>query len=82
MAMIKRINSLLLLIASLTLLPSCGGRDDYKLDVTVEGLGTQSVSLYFYTRDGLRTISIPVVDGHLEYTSSSQNPVLIELRVG
>lgn len=78
-------NSALGLLASAILglmATACSGRDNFKLEVEVDGLGTQSINLYFYTRAGLKSVSIPAVDGRMEYTSSSKEPVLIELTTG
>lgn len=68
-------------LASLVM-PGCGNNETYKLTANIEGLGTQNVSLYFYTRSGLQSVSIPAIDGVLEYTGSSKEPVLIELITG
>ena len=57
----------------------CGGSDGLKITVDIDGLGTQNVNLSYYTRSGLRIVSIPVVDGHLEYSYVSEEPLLIEL---
>lgn len=66
----------------LSLMASCGGRENLKITADIDGLGTQNVNLTYYTRSGLKTVSIPVVDGHLEYSYVSDEPLLIELTTG
>lgn len=61
------------------ILASCSKHDYLKLKVNIDGLGTQSVYLTYFTRAGLRTVSMPVVDDYFEYTYVSEKPILFEL---
>ncbi|MBD5214110.1 MAG: hypothetical protein HDS75_04725 [Bacteroidales bacterium] len=57
---------------------SCGSSDSLEITVDIDGLGTQNVNLSYYTRSGFKTVSIPVIDGHLEYSYVSEETLLIE----
>lgn len=74
MKLIRLFSIFLLAIISV----ACGDTESYTLDITIEGLGTRNVNLYIYTRGGLKTVSIPAVDGKLTYKSGSKEPVLVE----
>ena len=66
-----------LCIASLA--TSCGGKKPYRIDGTVEGLGTQNITAIYHDGTSLRTMTTNAVNSTFHIEGSSEQPVIIEL---
>lgn len=58
---------------------ACGGKKPYKIDGTVEGLGTQNVTAVFYDGQCIREITTNAVNSKFHIEGNAEQPVVMEL---
>lgn len=56
----------------------CGGKKPYRIDGTIEGLGTQNVTAIYHDGAALREVSTNAVNSVFHLEGMSQQPVVIE----
>ncbi len=56
----------------------CGGKKPYRIDGTIEGLGTQNVTAIYHDGTALREVSTNAVNSVFHLEGMSQQPVVIE----
>lgn len=66
-------------VCALLLTTGCGGKKSYKIDGTVEGLGTQNLTVIYHDGNALREFTTNAVDSKFHIEGMSDEPVAIEL---
>lgn len=69
----------LLAICSLILTTGCGGKKPYRIDGTVEGLGTQNLTVIYHDGNALKVFTTNAVDSKFHIEGMADEPVAIEL---
>lgn len=67
-----------LAIVLLFVAASCGGKKSYKIEGTVEGLGTQNITVIYYDGEALRQTTTTAVDSKFQLEGSVPQPVVME----
>lgn len=70
---------ILLLPAFCIVLLGCGGKKPYRIDGTIEGLGTQNVTAIYHDGTSLKSVTTNAVNSAFHIEGSSEQPVIIEL---
>lgn len=70
---------ILLLPAFCIVLLGCGGKKPYRIDGTIEGLGTQNVTAIYHDGTSLKSVTTNAVNSAFHIEGSSEEPVIIEL---
>lgn len=68
--------SVMLTVVALT---ACGGKKPYKIDGTVEGLGTQNVTAIYHDGTSLKEVTTNAVNSEFHIEGRAEQPVVIEL---
>ncbi|MCM1021331.1 MAG: DUF4369 domain-containing protein [Muribaculum sp.] len=76
--MLSRIKIALAALTSL-LLAACGDDSQFRIEGTVEGLGTRSITLTYVDGNNLRQITMVAIDGKFSLTGTSKNYTIAEL---
>lgn len=58
-------------------LAACSSGPDFRIDGTVEGLGTQNLRLVYYDNDAIQQVNAPAVDSHFTMTGRTDAPTLV-----
>lgn len=67
-----------MLVALLLVAVSCGGKKSYRIEGTVEGLGTQNITVIYYDGEALRQVTTTAVDSKFQLEGSVPQPVVME----
>lgn len=82
MNMLKPIYSLgilsVLMLAIAAVATSCGGKKTYKIEGTVEGLGTRNITALYFDGSSFREIQSNAVNSRFTIEGSAEAPVIIE----
>lgn len=70
---------LAVVISGLLMTMSCGGRKSYKIDGTVEGLGTQNLTVIYHDGSALREVSTNAVNSAFHIEGMAEAPVVVEV---
>lgn len=65
----------------MTLLHSCSDSDDFKIDGSIAGVGSQSVTLTYFAGGGMKHQTITPVDGKFSFKGESAQPTMAILTV-
>lgn len=70
---------LLITVCCMAMATSCGGKSPYKIDGTVEGLGTQNVTAIYHDGTSLKEVSTNAVNSVFHLEGFAEQPIVIEL---
>lgn len=73
-----RLLSFLLLTVSLA---GCGGGDTFRVDGTIEGLGTRNLRFYYYDGNSLQVSIASAIDGKFHFEGRSKEQTLLSVAV-
>lgn len=77
----KRLFLLSILIAAAALLHSCSDDNDFTIDGSIAGVGSQSVTLTYFAGGGMKHQTITPSDGKFSFKGESQQPTMAILTV-
>ena len=70
---------LTVVVGGLLMTVSCGGKKPYKIDGTVEGLGTQNLTVIYHDGTALREMSTNAVNSAFHIEGMAEVPVVVEV---
>lgn len=65
-------------VGSLFFAGACGSKSPYKIDGTVEGMGTQNVTAIYYAGTSLKEVSTNAINSVFHIEGNSEEPVVVE----
>lgn len=78
----KLLRKILLLLLPSVLAVACSGSREFRLDAASDDIGTQNVTLIYYTDGSYHVESVPAIDGQFSVTGSLSAPTYVEVYTG
>lgn len=78
----KILCKILLLLIPAVIASGCSGSREFRLDAASDDIGTQNVTLIYYTGGSYHVESVPAIDGQFSVTGSLSAPTYVEVYTG